>query len=145
MLLRGLLAQIDLDSAGQFYFAGFSLKLLLCGVFVGAPMNILALVSVTAPHSIWTNKRLARMELGAKKQSHTKSSPDCSHQTDCKLTNSKNIFLYHSTSEWTFVTHPAILFWDSLCKLFCFKIELLSRKRILRRFKMQTSPTRRKF
>ena len=34
MLLRGLLAQIDLDSVGRFYFAGFSLKLLLCGVFV---------------------------------------------------------------------------------------------------------------
>ena len=33
-LLRGLLAQIDLDSVGRFYFAGFSLKLLLCGVFV---------------------------------------------------------------------------------------------------------------
>ena len=64
-LLRGLLAQIDLDWVRRFYFAGFSLKLLLCGVFVGASMNILALVSVTAPHSIWTNKRLGRVEVGA--------------------------------------------------------------------------------
>ena len=63
VLLRGLLAQIDLDWVRRFYFAGFSLKLLLCGVFVGASMNILALVSVTAPHSIWPKKILARMEL----------------------------------------------------------------------------------
>ena len=85
VLLRGLLAQIDLDWVRRFYFAGFSLELLLCGVFVGAPMNILALVSVTAPHSIWKNKRLSRMELRAQKQSHTKSLLDCSLLFECKL------------------------------------------------------------
>ena len=96
VLLRGLLAQIDLDWVRRFYFAGFSLKLLLCGIFVGAPMNILALISVTAPHSIWTNKRLARMKPRALKQSHTKSLLDSRHLFECKL-DILNVFLYHPT------------------------------------------------